>query len=315
MSDQSLKGILLAFAAFAAYAWSDASVKLIEGQLSPIQSAFFGAFFGLFALPFIRKRSDRWIDIVRTTNRPLWLIRFFASGIGAVGSVTAFTHLSMAEAFALIFLLPSFVTIMSVVFLKEQVGIKRWSAVLIGFAGVLIILRPGFRELSIGHLGAILGGFGGALTIVIFRAMGPSEKNISLYGAGVLGCLVICGIAMVPTFAPPTGHQWLLLAGYGLLGALANVLIMYAAQYAPAAMIGPTQYSQMLWAIFFGYLIFGDHVDGWMLVGIVLIVGSGLLTLVREKQRKVPLPTSIAATDQNVAVAMTPQDGDDSKAS
>ncbi|WP_313611263.1 DMT family transporter [Rhizobium sp.] len=295
MSDQTLKGILLAFAAFAAYAWSDASVKLIEGQISPIESAFFGAVFGLVALPLIRKRNDRWMDIVRTTNRPLWLIRFFASGIGAVGSVTAFTHLSMAEAFALIFLLPSFVTIMSVVFLKEQVGIKRWSAVIIGFIGVLIILRPGFRELGIGHLGAILGGLSGALSIVIFRAMGPSEKNVSLYGAGVLGCLVI-------------GEQWLLLAGYGLFAAVGNVLVMYAARYAPAAMIGPTQYSQMLWAILFGYLIFGDHIDGWMLIGIALIVGSGLLTLIREKQRKVPMPASIAATDQNVAVGITPED-------
>ncbi|CUX20736.1 DMT family transporter [Rhizobium oryzihabitans] len=308
MSDQTLKGILLAFAAFAAYAWSDASVKLIEGQISPIESAFFGAVFGLVALPLIRKRNDRWMDIVRTTNRPLWLIRFFASGIGAVGSVTAFTHLSMAEAFALIFLLPSFVTIMSVVFLKEQVGIKRWSAVIIGFIGVLIILRPGFRELGIGHLGAILGGLSGALSIVIFRAMGPSEKNVSLYGAGVLGCLVISGLAMIPTFVPPSGEQWLLLAGYGLFAAVGNVLVMYAARYAPAAMIGPTQYSQMLWAILFGYLIFGDHIDGWMLIGIALIVGSGLLTLIREKQRKVPMPASIAATDQNVAVGITPED-------
>lgn len=308
MSDSTLKGILLAFAAFAAYAWSDASVKLIEGQLSPIQSAFFGAVFGLFALPFIRKRNDKWTDIVKTTNRPLWMLRFVSSGIGAVTSVTAFTHLAMAEAFALIFLLPSFVTIMSVVFLKEQVGIKRWSAVIIGFAGVLVILRPGFRELSIGHVAAIIAGLCGALSIVIFRAMGPKEKNISLYGAGVLGCLAICGVLMVPSFVPPTGEQWLLLAGYGLLGALANVLIMYSAQYAPAAVIGPTQYSQMLWAILFGYLIFGDAIDGWMLVGIALIIGSGLLTLIREKQRKVPLPTSVAAADQNVAVAITPED-------
>ncbi|UHS56917.1 DMT family transporter [Agrobacterium vaccinii] len=311
MSDSTLKGILLAFAAFAAYAWSDASVKLIEGQLSPIQSAFFGALFGLCALPFIRKRNDDWRDIVRTTNRPLWLLRFVSSGLGAITSVTAFTHLSMAEAFALIFLLPAFVTIMSVLFLKEQVGIKRWSAVIIGFAGVLVILRPGFRELSTGHFAAIVAGLCGAISIVIFRAMGPSEKNISLYGAGLLGTLVICGVAMTSSFTPPNAEQWMFLAGYGLLGAVANVLVMYAAKYAPAAVIGPTQYSQMLWAILFGYLIFGDGVDGWMLVGIALIIGSGLITLIRERQRHVALPTSIAAADQNVAVAMTPESDED----
>lgn len=310
MSDNTLKGVLLAFAAFASYAWSDASVKLIEGQLSPFQSAFFGALFGLFALPFIRKRNDGWQDIFRTTNRPLWVLRFVSSGLGAITSVTAFTYLSMAEAFALIFLLPAFVTIMSVLFLKEQVGIKRWSAVIIGFTGVLVILRPGFRELSTGHFAAIVAGLCGAISIVIFRAMGPSEKNTSLYGAGLLGILVICGIAMTRSFTAPTAGQWLFLAGYGLLGAVANVLVMYAAKYAPAAVIGPTQYSQMLWAILFGYLIFGDSVDAWMLLGIALIIGSGLITLTREKQRHVPLPTSVAAADQNVAVAMTPEENE-----
>lgn len=308
MSDSTLKGILLAFAAFAAYAWSDASVKLIEGQLSPFQSAFFGALFGLSALPFIRKRNDDWRDIFRTTNRPLWALRFVSSGLGAITSVTAFTHLSMAEAFALIFLLPAFVTVMSVLFLKEQVGIKRWSAVIIGFMGVLVILRPGFRELSTGHFAAIVAGLCGAISIVVFRAMGPSEKNISLYGAGLMGTLLICGVAMTTSFTPPNAEQWMFLAGYGLLGALANVLVMYAAKYAPAAVIGPTQYSQMLWAILFGYLIFGDHVDHWMLVGIALIIGSGLLTLIRERQRDVALPSSVAATDQNVAVGLTPED-------
>lgn len=308
MSDSRLKGVSLAFAAFAAYAFSDACVKLIDGQLPPVQSGFFGALFGLMALPFIRKRKDAWTDIVKTTSRSLWLLRFFATGASTIGSVVAFTHLSMAEAFALIFLLPSFVTIMSVIFLKEQVGIKRWSAVLIGFAGVLIILRPGFRELSIGHLGAIIGGVGGALSIVIFRAIGPREKNISLYGAGVLGCLAVSGVLMLPTFTIPNGEQWLMLAGYGLLAALANVLIMYAAQYALAAVIGPTQYSQMVWAILFGYLIFGDRIDGWMVVGIALIVGSGLLTLMREKQRNVPLPNSVAASDQNVTTVMLPEE-------
>jgi drug/metabolite transporter (DMT)-like permease len=160
-SDVILKGILLAFAAFFAYSISDASVKLIDGRISPYESGFFGAVFGLVALPFLLKRNDRWYDVFTTTSRPLWVLRFFSSGIGTIGSVTAFTHLSMAEAFCLIFLLPSFVTVMSVVLLKESVGIRRWGAVILGFVGVLVVLRPGFRELSIGHVGAVLAGLPG----------------------------------------------------------------------------------------------------------------------------------------------------------
>ncbi|WP_407810784.1 EamA family transporter, partial [Staphylococcus aureus] len=89
-----------------------------------------------------------------------------------IGSITAFTHLSMSEAMVLMFLQPSFVTMMSILFLKERVGMQRWLAIAIGFVGVLIVLRPGFRELSIGHLGAIFAGFGGAVSIVVFRALG-----------------------------------------------------------------------------------------------------------------------------------------------
>jgi drug/metabolite transporter (DMT)-like permease len=297
-SDPVLKGLLLGFAAFAAFAFSDASVKILAGSLPPYEIAFIGSLFGLAAIPFLKKSTDRWGDIVRTTNRPLWLVRFVANGFACIGSVTAFSHLSMAEAFALIFLLPAFVTIMSVLFLKEKVGLKRWSAVAIGFIGVLIVLRPGFRELSIGHLGAVIGGLGGAISIVVYRAAGPSEKNISLYGAGVLGTFFICGLAMIPSFALPTWTQMGWLAGYGILCAVGNILLMMAAFRAPAAMIGPTQYSQMLWAILIDTFVFHIHLELPMLLGIILIVGSGVLTLWREKARGTPLPHSVAADSQ-----------------
>ncbi len=245
-SDQVTRGIFLAFAACAAFSVSDASVKLIKGAVPPYESAFFGAVFCLTALPFLLRDGDRWQDIVATTNRPLWLLRFFAYPVGVLGSVTAFTHLSMAEAMVLMFLQPAFVTVMSAFFLRETVGIRRWSAVVVGFIGVLIVLRPGFRELSLGHLGAVFAGLGGAISVVTFRAAGPQEKKISLFGAGILGGIVICGLTMLPSFEPPSMIVWLYLAGYGLLAAFANVLLMYAAIYAPAAYVGPTQYSQML---------------------------------------------------------------------
>jgi len=277
-----VRGVLLGFAAFALFAVSDACVKLIRGELPVYESAFFGAMFGLVVVPFLLRDSGRWRDLFLTANRPLWLLRFCVAPAGVIGSVTAFTHLPMAEAFVLIFLLPAFTTLLSVLFLRERVGIWRWSAVILGFIGVLIVLQPGFREVSIGHLGALVAGFSGAVGVVALRAMVGRENGLSLYGAGVLGSILVCGGLSVQDFLWPTAEQWAKLAGYGLLAAGANLLIMRAAHDVPAAILGPTQYSQMLWAILLGALLFGDGIDLPMLAGIALIVGSGLLSLKRD---------------------------------
>ncbi|MFC4623990.1 DMT family transporter [Daeguia caeni] len=291
-----LYGIIIAFTSFAAYAVSDACIKFLDGTLPAYEVACIGAFFGLFAIPFIKTSNDDWMDMFRTTNRKLWLLRAVSATVGVVGSVTAFTFLSMAEAFALIFLMPAFVTILSAVFLKEKSGWKRWTAVLIGFVGVLVVLRPGFRELSIGHFGALFAGLGGAIGIVIMRRMGSNEKRVSLYNASMIGPILICGLLMIPGFQAPTALQWLYLAGYGLLAALGGVLLIIAAQHAPASVVALPQYSQMIWAILFGYFIFNDHVDTPMLIGIVLIVISGLFTFLREQQRGIDKPPTMVTT-------------------
>jgi S-adenosylmethionine uptake transporter len=276
------KGVLLGFMAFAAFAISDAFVKLLHGSLPPYEAVFFCAALGLTALPFIKGRDDRWREVVLAQRQGLWLVRAFASAIGGIAAVVAFTALPMAEAFALIFLLPIFVTILSVLVLKEHVGWRRWSAVVAGFVGVLVVLRPGFRVLGIGHLAAIICGLSGAISMIALRMAGPHEKRVTLYGAGMIGSLLFAGLLMLADFRWPDLTQWLLLLGYGLLAALASVLLMLATQRAPANHVAPTQYSQMLWAVLLGYVLFHDQLDWPMAIGIAIILGAGLFTFVRE---------------------------------
>jgi drug/metabolite transporter (DMT)-like permease len=305
-----LRGVLVAFLAYAVFAFSDASIKALHGTVPSYQVAFIGALFGFAVIPFIKGSGDSVLDMVRTTNRTLWIVRFAAGAIGAIASIITFTKLPMAEAFCLLFLLPSFVTILSVVFLREDVRWQRWAAVIVGFLGVLVVLRPGFRELSVGHLAATIGAISAAISIVILRAMGPAEKRLSLFGASLLGTLAISGALMLQQMVMPTAQQWMFLASYGLLGAMGNVLLMTAARLAPATMVATPQYSQMIWAIAFGYLFFNDSVDLPMAAGIVLIICSGLLTLIRERKRGVPLPAAVASGQAQTSVAIGPA-GDD----
>lgn len=298
-----VRGVLLAFLAYAVYAFSDAAVKLLHGAVPAYEAAFIGAALGIVALPFIKGPGDRWSDMVATSNRWIWLLRFVCAAVGSLASIIAFTKLPMAEAFCLLFLLPCFVTILSVLFLKEDVRWQRWAAVIIGFIGVLVVLRPGFRELSIGHLAAAIGGLVAAISIVAVRALGPGEKLLSLYGAAMLGILVISGGLMLSDLVMPSPTEWLFLAGYGLFGALGNVFSMNSARMAPASLVAPPQYSQMIWAIGFGYFIFEDSVDLPMALGIALIICSGLLTLARERKRGTPLPTPVFSSDTQAGLA------------
>lgn len=278
------KGVLLGFMAFAAYALSDAFVKALRGSLPPYEAVFIGAALGLIALPFIKGRGDRWHDALQARRRDLYLVRAAASAIGSIAAVIAFTALPMAEAFALIFLLPVFVTILSVLVLKEHVGWRRWSAVVAGFVGVLVVLRPGFRALGIGHLAAIICGLSGAVSMIALRMAGPHEKRVSLFGAGIIGSMLVSGGLMLAEFHWPNPAQWGLLLGYGLLSAVGSVLLMLATRLAPANHVAPTQYSQMLWAVLLGYVVFHDRLDWPMAIGIAIILGAGLFTFVREER-------------------------------
>jgi drug/metabolite transporter (DMT)-like permease len=281
-----VQGVLLSFSGYAIYALSDASVRALHGALPPFELVFFGSLLGLLAVPFVRGKGDRWLDLVRCRDRRMWTIRASAAVVGAVCSIVAFTQLPMAEAFALLFLLPGFVTILSVIFLKEPVGWRRWSAVVVGFIGVLVVLRPGFETLKLGHVAALCGGFAGAVTVVLLRHLGNSEKRTSLYGAGLIGPLIAGLVLSLPHFVVPTAHDLIFILSYGLMSAGGSVLMMVSGRMAPASIVAPTQYSQMLWGIGLGYGVFGDRLDGVMILGAVIIIGAGLFTFAREKVKQ-----------------------------
>ncbi len=283
------EGVLLAFLSYAFYAWSDAAVKLLHGGVPPLEVTCIGALLCLPAIPFMCREQDRWYHAFRSSSVAVWVGRGGLAAIGGVGSVVTFTRLPMPEAFSVLFLMPVFVTVLSKLFLKEQVNWRRWSAVGLGLLGVLLVLRPGFRALGIGHLAAVICALAGAGTVVLLRALGTHERPVSLFGAGLVAPIIVSSVLAAATgLVMPTGREWLLLAGYGMLAAVATVLFQISSRAAPATLVAPTQYSQMLWAIAFGAFVFGDKPDRLTYAGAAVIIASGMFTLFRERARRTP---------------------------
>ena len=278
------RGVLLGLAAYASFSFSDAFIKVLEGRIPVFQLMFRGAALSLLALPLVTQPGEKWRYLVQPRHRGIYAARMLSGAVNNLGAIVAFTHLPMAEAFALIFLMPIFVTLLSVLVLGEHVGWRRWLAVIAGFVGVLVVLRPGFRELNIGHLGGIACGLAGACSVVLMRKVGDDEHRLTLVGTTIIGNLLVAGALMWPDLRAPTGMQWSYAAGFGLLSALGVVLLMYATLATAVNRVAPTQYSQMLWAVWLGWWLFDDYVDAWTWLGIAIILGAGLFTVLREER-------------------------------
>jgi len=281
-----VKGIVLAFLAFAVFAWGDAVVKAIGHDLDPFEVTFFGYLIPLLLSPTFMKSGDRLSDLVRWKSPWLMALRVFFISVTTPLSVMAFTRLPFAEAFALLFLMPSLVTVLSIFVLKETVRWRRGLAVCAAFIGVLIIVRPGFREILPGHVIAIAAALCAAGGVIMGRMIGTTEKRYTLIGSVFLGTAGIAGVLMIPGFTWPTLPQWGLLLAFAATAFVAQALFVVATTYAPADRLGAAQYSQILWALLIGALFFDEWPDALALLGIAIVVGAGLFIFARERSLK-----------------------------
>jgi drug/metabolite transporter (DMT)-like permease len=278
--------IFLALAAYAIYAWGDGIIKALGGHLSIFEIGFFNTLFASFFLYFFKPEGEKWRHFWRM-QRPWAVHARAASGLaGGVLGVFAFTTIPLAEVYALMFLAPLFVTLLSIVVLKEKVGPWRWLAVVMGFAGVLLVVRPGFRALEPGHFAAIIVAFLGATTIILMRSL-AGEKQTTMLATLVGYSLAFNGVAAAATSSftlPGTKHLALLVLA-GACTAAGHRLQLLATRITPANQIAPTHYSQMVWAVVIGAVFFAEYPDWISLAGLAVIGGAGLLTLVRERIR------------------------------
>jgi drug/metabolite transporter (DMT)-like permease len=279
-------GILLGLLAYATYSWSDAAIKALGGSLSIFEIGFFQTVIAGLCIFFAKPRNESWLDFWRM-SRP-WAVQARAvSGLlSSVLGVFAFTTIPLAETYALIFLSPLFVTLLSIAVLKEQVGSWRWFAVVAGFCGVVLVVRPGFRVLEYGHFAALVLAVLGAVTVVLMRSLSSRERQTTMLGFVILYIIVFNGIMMAFTSARlPTLPETGILLVAGVFSATGQIFLLRATRFAPANQLAPTHYSQIIWAVVLGAMIFDERPDLWSVAGLAIIAGSGLLTIARERIR------------------------------
>lgn len=277
-----LRGALLSLAAFGLYASHDVVVKFLGGTYSTFQTMFFAGLMG-FPLITLMLLSDRR-DGTLIPRHPWWTItRTVSSVVTGVMGFFAFSQLPMAQCYAIFFAMPLLITLMAIPMLGEKVGLRRGLAVIVGLAGVMIVLRPGGEvPLGVGHLAALGAATTGAFSSVIIRKIGRAERSVVLMIYPMVLTFLAMGLAMPFVYKPmPVEHLGLtaVMAALGLVGALASIA---SYRVAPAIIVAPMQYSQIIWAAFYGWLFFGETVDLYTAIGSGVIIASGIYIVLRE---------------------------------
>ena len=188
----------------------------------------------------------------------------------------------MAKALTLAFIAPLIVTILSPIVLGEKVGFRRWAAVIIGFIGSLIVLRPGFVEINLASVAALGTGFLYGIYLIVTRKLHNSDHPLlTLLLTGVVGAII--GSAIMPSvWVQPTVTDWYMMFAIGFFASVGHLLIILSLKYADASKLAPFGYFEIITNIIIGYYFFNNFPDTWTFMGLFVIVSSGIYIFRRE---------------------------------
>ncbi len=229
---------------------------------------------------------------LRTTRPGLQLIRVFCALVAMLFGFTAVIHMPLADATAIFFAKSFFVTVFAVFFLAEIVGVYRWSAVLIGFVGVLIMLQPGTDNFSIYGLASLVGAAGAAAVMILLRLLSRSDSTDTIMTYGALGVGLVMIVPGIYFWQQPTASEWLLLTAVAVVSFFGQRSNIFAYKHGEASLLASLDYVRLLWATLFGFLVF-DQLPGmstWF--GAVIVVAAAIFTIYRETRRKSRLTTT-----------------------
>lgn len=275
-----LAGIALMVLSIFMFSFGDAMGKFLVGTYSVGQLLFLRACAALLLLaPLIwRQRHDfvrmerPWLQLLRVTLSTLEVAAFFAATV----------YLPLADVITYYLAGPIFVTAMSAIFLGENVGWRRWSAILIGFCGVLIALRPSAQTVSLPALIALSGSLSFATLMLITRSL-RKTPDIVMASSQFIGTFSLGAALSAFHWVPPTPGSLVIFALAGCISVTALFCVNRSLKLAPASVVVPYQYSMIVWAVIFGFVVFGDVPQVATIVGAAIIIGAGFYIYLRER--------------------------------
>ncbi len=272
--------ILLSCACFSGIA---ALIRHVSTGLHPFEIVFFRNLFGLmFMVPWFLTRGRASLR----TSRPLVHGFRALSGVGAMLCwFTAVTLMPLAEAAALSFVAPLFATAGAAAFLGEQVGVRRWAAIVVGFVGALVILRPGAGVIVMPALLVLLGACFTATTMLLVKTLSRQDPpgTIVLY----MGLLItpISAVPAVFVWEAPSALELAWLVAIGMFGTVGHIALARAFAVADATAVMPVNFSRLIFTALLGYVVFGERADVWTWVGAGVIFSATVFTAHREARR------------------------------
>ena len=255
-------------------------IRLASSQLHAFEIAFFRSFFGfVFVLPLLFRHGPR---LLRTDKLGFYVARCAIGILSMLAGFWAIVNLPLAQAIALSYSTPLFVTIGAVLFLGEVVGARRWSAVLVGFLGVLVIVQPGVDSFTPGTLVALLAALASANAAISIRFLARTEHPDAIV---VLTTMLWVPMSLLPAllvWETPSGLTWLWIVLAGGLGTSGHMIWTRALKLGEASMLTPISFLQIVVVAFFGWLLFGEALDRWTVVGAGIVLASNIYIARRE---------------------------------
>jgi drug/metabolite transporter (DMT)-like permease len=289
----NIRGIALMVAAMGGFALEDMFIKLVSASLPTSQILIMLGAGGTAIFTLWARARGAQLFAPALFTRPMWL-RNLGEVFGTVCFVSSITLVPLSTASAILQATPLAVTLGAAVFLGAPVGWRRWSAILVGFAGVLLVVRPGLAGFEPAALLAVAAVFGLAMRDLCTRVAPPAVSSLTLSAYG-FAMATLAGVVLLPFGGGPVmpdGTAALALLCGLLVGVAAYYAITAAMRVGEVAVVTPFRYARLIFALILGMAVFGERPDALTLLGAAIIIASGLYTLLREQRlRRAGLPT------------------------